>query len=66
MWIKRQIDLIRSWQNCAAFSLEKYIFFPLARTSQPAHISAAPPLPTSVWHICQPVVDRVTTYGKHQ
>ncbi len=31
MWTKSQFDLIRSWQNYAAFSLEKYIFLPLAR-----------------------------------
>ncbi|MEM5494719.1 hypothetical protein [Hoeflea sp. AS16] len=65
-WTKSQIDLIGSWQNYAAFGLEKYIFLPLARRNLPAHISAAPLQPTPVWHICQPVADRVTTYGKHQ
>jgi hypothetical protein len=63
---KSRSDLIGSWQNLAGFSLEKYIFLPLARRFHRAHISAAPPQPTPVWQICQPVADRVTTYGKDQ
>jgi len=62
-WTKSEIDPNGSWQNYAAFSLEKYIFLPLARRNLPAHISAAPPQPTPVWHVCQPVADRLT-YGK--
>jgi hypothetical protein len=43
---KTTIAVIGSWQNCAKYSLEKYIFSPLAERKTQAHIRAAPQCPT--------------------
>jgi hypothetical protein len=44
---KTIIAYTRSWQNCAKYSLEKYIFSPLVELMGQARMRAAPQLPTS-------------------